>query len=155
MNKPTGKLAMAYQTIAKMENKIANLVAANEAALEQLASVSAGRDALVAQFEQLRKLGLIVVRQCSKADRYTAEVEDLDDAINLSDGNQFLVEVKEQAGKDGYLQGWRDAEDAESRGMVYYDISGQNKSKEYANKIRQQGKPVGTWLKDSNAKECE
>lgn len=54
--------------------------------------------------------------------------------------NEMLI----QAGCDGYLQGWRDAEDAKDRGMVYYDISGQNKSKEYANQIRQQASKCDT-----------
>lgn len=49
MNKPTGKLAMAHQTIANMEVKIAVLVAASQASLELVGIVTAGRDALAAK----------------------------------------------------------------------------------------------------------
>lgn len=44
---------MAYQTIANMENKIANLVSANDAALEQLNSAMVERDAFASQVERL------------------------------------------------------------------------------------------------------
>ena len=49
------------------------------AELEQAKRVA---NEMAGHIEQLRKLGLIVVRQCSKADRYTAQVENLDDALN-------------------------------------------------------------------------
>ena len=56
MNKPTGKLAMAYRTIANMEAKIAELVSASQASMELVSIVTAERDALAAQLAALNKL---------------------------------------------------------------------------------------------------
>ena len=54
MSKPAGKLAMAYRTIANMENKIANLVAGNEAAQELISIIGAERDELKSQLVEVQ-----------------------------------------------------------------------------------------------------
>ena len=77
MNKPTGKLAMAYRTIANMEAKIAELVSASQASLELVGIVTAERDALAAQVELLKKIAYTAdgARQSNSEGNYGDEKE--------------------------------------------------------------------------------
>jgi hypothetical protein len=85
------------QTLAAALRQLANDIespdgVANAAILEAAERL----EELAAQVELLRQLGLVVIRQCSRKDGYTAEVEALDDATYATP-EQFLREIQASA----------------------------------------------------------
>ena len=116
---------VANQAIAEAAERLQEL--SNDVLAKRVVELSAERDTLAARVEQLRK-GFSDLQSCSLNSEYNKTLSKIRVIFNATPA-QCLAEVRAQAGRDGFMEGWH---------QRAYHGNQRNKADAYANQLRQQ-----------------